>query len=104
MRPYRNLKIASVIQEELGKLLLREFDFGDVLVTITEVAIGEDLQEAKVKLSILPFEKEPETFILINKRRGELQHKLLKKINIKPMPSIRFQISDVRHRMLNNEE
>jgi len=101
MRPYRNLKIASLIQAELNKLLLEEFDFGDVLVTIIGVEIGEDLMEAKIKLSILPFEKEPETFILINKRRGELQHKLLKKINIKPMPSIRFQISDVRHQILD---
>lgn len=102
MRPYRNLKIANLIQEELSKLLLKEFDFGNALVTITEVTIGEDLKEAKVKLSILPFEKEPEMFILINDRRRELQHKILRKINIKPMPNIRFQISDVGYKDIKN--
>lgn len=92
MRPYRNLKLASLIQEELSKLLLKEVDIVGALVTITGVEVANDLSEAKVKLSILPVEKGPEVFMMIEEQRRELQHKLLKKLNVKPMPRLRFEI------------
>ena len=92
MRPYRNLKIASVIGEELGKLLNREFDFGGALVTVTSVEVGTDLLHARVKLGIIPYEKGPEVFRAIGERRGELQHQLLRKMNIRPMPHLEFAI------------
>lgn len=94
MRPYRNLKIAALIEEELAKLLLRECDFDGALVTITGVIVGEDLLQARVKLAIIPYEKGPEVFFELDKRRGELQHKMLKKMNIRPMPHIEFEIEE----------
>lgn len=94
MRRYRNLKISSVIEEELGKLLEREFDFDGALVTIVDVFVDTDLLQACVKLGIIPVEKGPETFFKIEKRKKELQHELLRKLNIKPMPRLRFEISN----------
>ena len=90
MRPYRNLKIASVIEHELGNLLIREFDFENAIVTIVGVEVSPDLMQAKIKLGIIPFEKSPEIFKLIEEKRRELQHKLLKKMNIRPMPRLKF--------------
>jgi len=92
MRPFRNLKIASVIEAELGTLLVREFDFGNALVTITGVEVGEDLLRAKVKLGIIPYEQGPRVFKEVERRRGELQHKLVKKLRFKPIPHITFSI------------
>lgn len=92
MRPFRNLKMASVIEAELGTLLSREFDFGGALVTITSVEVGEDLLQAKVKLGIIPYEQGPVVFEMIQERRGELQHKLIKKLRFKPIPHITFAI------------
>jgi len=92
MRPYRNLKIASVIEHELGNLLVREFDFENAIVTIVGVEVSPDLMQAKIKLGIIPFEKSPEIFKLIEEKRRELQHKLLKKMNIRPMPRLKFVI------------
>lgn len=82
------------MQEELGTLLLREFDFGNVLVTITDITVTEDLLHARVKIAIIPYEKGPEVFLELTKARGELRHKLLKKMNIRPMPHIEFQIEE----------
>ena len=94
MKPYRDLKIGSLIQEELSKIILKDFGAEGALVTIVGVEISPDLLQAKIKLGVVPSEKAPEIFRALERRQKEFQHKLLKKINIKPMPQIRFQISD----------
>lgn len=95
-RPYRREKIESVLYVELSKLLIREFDFHGALVTITSISVSSDLAEAVVKISVLPVEKELETYIVINDRVRALQHLLLKKMNIKPMPHVKFEISNAQ--------
>lgn len=92
MRPYRDLKMSSLIQEELGQMLLREFDFEEALVTITKVEVSPDLLQAKIGLSILPYESGPEVFSQIKERRRELQHKLLKKMKIRAVPHLVFYV------------
>ncbi|MDI6821211.1 MAG: ribosome-binding factor A [Patescibacteria group bacterium] len=94
MRPFRNLKIASLIQEELSKLFVRELNFDDALVTIINVEVDEDLLHSRVKLGIIPYEKGPEVYSLLQKHRGRLQHMLLKKLNIKPLPHLAFEIEE----------
>ena len=94
MRPYRNLKMGSVIEQELGKLMERDFKIEGALVTITGVDVGEDLLQATVKLGIIPYEKGPEVFDALKKERGRFQHLLLKKMNVRPMPQIRFVVDD----------
>lgn len=92
MRTFRSLRLEDLIQQYLGELLIREFDFNGVLVTIREVIVGEDLKTARVKLSFIPFEKELESFIMIDSRKKELQRKLLRKLNVRPMPQLKFEI------------
>ncbi|MGC9610796.1 MAG: ribosome-binding factor A [Minisyncoccia bacterium] len=92
MRPYRNLKIAALIQEKLSEIFVREFNFEGALVTIVGVDVDEKLDKAFVKLSILPFQKGPEMFTMIDKSRRALEHKLLRIMNIKPMPRLVFKI------------
>ncbi len=92
MRPFRNLKAGSVIQEELNKFLQKDFDFGDALVTVTGVEVSEDMASAGVKVAVIPFEKEIEVYKMIEGRKREIQGKLLRKMNIKPMPKLEFFI------------
>ncbi len=89
---YRGLRVGELIRNELGKMILREFEFPGVLVTITDVAVDRKLEGARVEVSILPSEKSDETIRVLKKNAGLLQHLLLKKMNIKPMPRIRFEI------------
>lgn len=92
MKPYRQIQLASTIQQELSQLMLREFDFGETFVTISHVQISNDLHEARVRLSILPYERGLEIYPQIHNRRFELRHKLLKKMTIRDLPYLKFEI------------
>lgn len=92
MKTYRNKRVASLINEELSKILQKEFDFGDALVTITSVEVKDDLSFAEIKIAILPLEKELEVYKIIEEEQKNIQRKLQKIINIKPMPHLKFFI------------
>lgn len=92
MRPYRNLKMAGLIEEELGKLIGQEVYVEGALVTITDVFVTPDLLQAKVKLGIIPKAKELEAFLAVEKRLPTLRHALLRKMNVKPMPKLSVEI------------
>lgn len=92
MRPYRDLKMADLIEEELGKLIEREVYVEGALITITEVLIAPDLLQAKVKLGIIPKAKELEAFLAVEKRLPALRHALVRKMNVKPMPRLSFEL------------
>lgn len=94
MKTFRNLRVASLVEHELNKLFLQKLEFENALVTITAVEVSSDLLQAKVRLGVIPFEKGPEIFKLLEKRKKELQYRLLRKINIKPMPSLKFEIEN----------
>jgi ribosome-binding factor A len=88
----RHQRVESLIREELNKIILKELEFSGALVTITSVDVQKDLDYAVVNVSVLPIEKDIEVLKNLNNNRRHLQHLLLKKINIKPMPEIRFKI------------
>lgn len=97
MRPHRKEKIGSLIQEELSKIIGRDLEFDKTVVTITAVEISDDLSQAKVKLGVFPKEKELAALKILEEERRRLQFKLLRKINIKPMPTIKFEIYENGH-------
>ena len=88
----RHQRVESLILEELNKIIIRELEFGGALVTVTGVQVQKDLDYAIVMVSVIPNEKSEEVFKILDKNRRHLQHLLLKKINIKPLPEIRFEI------------
>ncbi len=90
---YRNLRVANLIQEELGKIILREMEFPiSTLVTITGVEIPKNMREAQIKLGVIPESEAPKVLEILSSYRPLLQNLLLKKINIKPMPRIVFEL------------
>lgn len=92
MRPYRNLKVGNLIEHELTRMILKECDIEGALVTITNVEVSEDLLQAVIKIGIIPYEKEIEVYYELEKKRRSLEHDLFKKINIRPMPHLKFVI------------
>jgi len=101
MRRYRNLKMASLIRDELSLILLKEFEF-PALVTIINVNIDSDFKLAKVRIKITPKnlkmnlinQKKIEIEVLreLNGNKERLFKILLKKLNLKPLPKIAFEI------------
>lgn len=92
-RPYRNQKIASVIEAELARMLAREFHVTGTLVTVLGVTVDDDRLHATVKLGIIPYERAPEVFGELKKVRGSFEHRLLQKMNIRPFPHLSFTLA-----------
>ncbi len=89
---YRALRVSKLIGEELSKIIIRELEFPGAIVTITDVEVSKKLEAASVKLSVVPSSKKGGSLAIAQKATGKLQHLLTKKINIKPMPKIHFEI------------
>lgn len=92
MKFYRHQRVSSLIRQELNNLILKNLEFLDTLVTITDVDVSAKLERAEVKISVLPGEQAAAVLKILEKNRGRLQHLLLKRINIRPMPRISFEI------------
>jgi len=90
MRFFRSERVQALIQEELSKIILREVELQDVLLTITGVEVDRKLEHARVAVSVIPSSAAPSVLTELLKRTGYLQHLLMKKMNIKPMPRIAF--------------
>ena len=92
MRFYRSQRVEKLIREELSKILVREFEFPAALVTVTEVEVDKKLEHAKAMVSVIPSLSGGFALGILDKNIGMIQHMLLKKINIKPMPRISFAL------------
>ncbi len=88
----RYQRVTSLIQEELNKVILREMEFNGALVTVTEVQVQKDLDYANVLVSVIPDERSEDVLKTLESHSKYLEHVLFKKINIRPMPVIRFQL------------
>lgn len=89
----RILKVNQLIKKELAEIILREVDFSfDVLITVTRVEASSNLREAKVYVSVMPENKAKE--VLDNLKAGiyDIQGTLNKRVNMRPLPRIRFII------------
>ena len=92
-KPYkRKVRVSELIQQELGKLILRDVELNGGIMTITNVDVTDKLDYARVKVSVIPASKEKEALGLLQDGAGRLQHNLLRIINIKPMPYLQFEI------------
>jgi len=89
---YRPLRVGKLIREELGIIMLKELEFPGAIVTITDVEVDKKLENAKIMLGVIPIERAEDVLEIAERAKHNLQHLLLKKMNIKPMPRIRFEI------------
>lgn len=88
---WRVEKIQRLIQQEIGKIILKEMDFPlDILVTVTRVYVPSNLEVANVYISVLPEEKTKEVFNSLNKSIYDLQQFLNKKLKMRPVPKMQF--------------
>jgi ribosome-binding factor A len=92
MRFFRSQRVESLIQDQLSQIISRELEFNGALVTIMGVDVDKKMERAKIRVSVIPAAKEDDALRELGKNAGNLQHMLLKKINIKPMPRIMFEI------------
>jgi len=84
-------RVNDLIQEELGKIFLREIDLPrDILVTITRVDTAPNLSTTKVFISVLPDGQSERVHKILNRIIYHIQQLLNKSLNMRPIPKIIF--------------
>jgi len=84
-------KVNSLLEKEISKIIQREIMFsGGVLVTLTHVEATANLIEAKVYISVFPEDKADNTLKILNKEIYGIQKEIDKKLNMRPVPKIKF--------------
>src|SRR6478609_4019604 len=89
---YRPLRVANLLRDELGMMIARDLEFPGALATITDIDVNKKLEIAHIRVSVLPSGKAAEVLKILQAAKGELQYKLVRKLNIKPMPQLHFAI------------
>ncbi len=89
---HRHERISGLMLEELNKIIAREIEFINCLVTVTSVDVGKKLDKAIVNFSVIPSQNSERALKTLEKAAGHLQYLLLKKLRIKPLPRISFKI------------
>ncbi|MDD5732080.1 MAG: 30S ribosome-binding factor RbfA [Patescibacteria group bacterium] len=86
-------QINELIKQELGKIILTEIEFDPgVMVTIMAVDTSVTLETATIWISIFPENKSGSALEVLNKRIGELQKLLNRKLALRFVPKIQFKI------------
>ncbi len=100
----RILRVNELIKQEISKLLKKEIDFADILVTVTKVDTSPDLKYAKIKLTVLPSDKSESALKIINQHIYQIQQALNKKLTMKYVPKIKFEIDKLEAHAQRIEE
>ena len=84
-------KINSLLEHEIGKILLHDFAFSpEILVTLTRVECSSNLIEAKVYISVFPDEKADPILRALQKSVYDVQYKINRTLRQRPIPKIKF--------------
>jgi ribosome-binding factor A len=89
----RTRRVAQLIQEELGRLMIREFqDASSGLVTVTRVEVTPDLLNAHVYLSVFGA-ADPQAFLeRLEDNKGYIRKTLASRVKLKYNPALFFSL------------
>ena len=88
--PNRIEKVNSLLEKEISNIVLRDFDFSGMMVTLTHVDATANLQEARAHISVMPDDKTDKVVSVLNKGVYDVQQKINKKLFMRPIPKITF--------------
>ena len=83
-------KVNSLLEQEISKIILRDFYFPEIMVTVTNVDTTANLIEAKVYVSVFPDAKIDYIVAILNKGAYSVQQKINKLLKMRPIPKIKF--------------
>ena len=91
----RQEQVNSLIQKELGAILLSELELPlGSLLTISRVEVSSSLEHADIFVTVLPDGQTERVLALVQKNVYHLQKLLDKKLVLKFVPKIRFQLDE----------
>ncbi|MFD1412941.1 30S ribosome-binding factor RbfA [Oceanobacillus jeddahense] len=96
MAELRAHRVAEQMKKELGDILSRKIKDPRVgFVTVTDVEVTGDLQQAKVFISVLGDEKKKqETLLGLAKAKGFIRSEIGKRIRLRKTPELTFEFDE----------
>ena len=89
----RTIRIAELVQRELGLYLHTRYKQEAVLITVAGVEVAPDLRTGRIYFAIIGDEETvAERFRWLQRKRGELRRELAQRIKIKHAPDWVFLI------------
>ncbi|MBI5220633.1 MAG: ribosome-binding factor A [Candidatus Liptonbacteria bacterium] len=89
---FRPQRLSKLFREHLSLIITREMEFPGAVVTITGLEIDKKIEHAKVLISVWPSDAAAGAIRTLIRAAGHLRYLLMKKIQIKPMPQLRFEL------------
>ena len=110
MKLFRKERMSSLIREELAMLIARELEFKGMFVTLTDVVVDADLDHAKARLSVMPADRAGDALAIARAFERRFHGELVRKLAIRPIPYIRFEIdhglekaADIEKRLMGSD-
>ncbi|MFC1618239.1 30S ribosome-binding factor RbfA [Patescibacteria group bacterium] len=89
----RTEQVQDLIQQELGKILIREIEFPvGAFPNILRVSVSPDLRNATVWVGVVPPKMRGKVLKTIERNIGRIQSLLNKRLYMKFVPQLRFEI------------
>jgi ribosome-binding factor A len=97
----RNERVASLLKEELGAILLKDYnDPSYGFITVTDVRVTQDLRIAKVYFSVFGApEVRARAMAMLESERPQLRSLLAGRVRMRFMPSLEFFLDDTMERV-----
>ena|SRR3989344_2520197 len=91
----RQVKLNNLLRDVVAKILEEELDIpGTPLVTVMGAEISPTMEHARIKISVLPTNREADVLAELKRRIYELQQIVNKTLHMHPVPKIRFEIDE----------
>ena len=96
MASHRLQRVRELLKRQIGEVIRRELPVSEAgLITVNDVEVSGDLQNASVFLSIFGSTEQQRTGLAMLKRnRSRIQSLLAKSVILKYTPHLRFVIDD----------
>ncbi|TXL67721.1 30S ribosome-binding factor RbfA [Cerasibacillus terrae] len=96
MSKLRANRVAEQMKKELGDILTRKIKDPRIgFVTVTDVEVTSDLQQAKIFISILGDDEEKqETLLGLTKAKGFIRSEIGRRIRLRKTPEITFEYDE----------
>ena len=90
-------RINELLRREISTVVQREFEFRDVLVTISGADITQDLRGAKIFVSVLGGHSH-RVLEQLEQKRGLIQSRIAQRITLRCTPILSFRLDDSAER------
>ncbi len=93
-KSHRMEKVNELMRQQVAEIIERELEFGKgALVTVLAAETSRDLLNSKIIVSVLPEKKSAPALEILKKNIYDIQQILNRRLNMRPVPKIRFEIS-----------